>query len=42
MTMAIWLDVSVIEGMWGTSDKPMLSNSNDLRNGWKAVVRKGT
>ena len=40
--MTMWLDVSVIGGIWGISNQPMLSNSNNLRNIWKAVDEEGT
>ena len=41
-TMTMWLDVSVIGGIWGISNQPILSNSNNLRNIWKAVDEEGT
>jgi hypothetical protein len=41
-TMAIWLDVSVIGGKREMSDQPTFSNSNDLKNTWKAVDRERT
>jgi hypothetical protein len=39
--MTKWLDVSVIGGIWGISNQPIFSNSNNLRNIWKAVDRGG-